>query len=213
MYTAVVNLQRRLGLPAEFFFLLVEESPWSFVIKLHALFESAVTHLLETAMEDEGLREFAASLNLGGQFGKLGLAQRMRLLKEQDVRFIHALGAMRNACVHDIKNVDFSFEAYLDGLARQQQAELIAMAGQWYAPDKPVPRMDGFDEGPGPSAFQYAMFMLALSALADLYMQTDIAELVRGFKKAMVEEGSELINREVYGDTDWINDLDRKDKS
>ncbi len=42
----VVDLERRIGLPEGFFAHLLDENDWSFIIKLHALFEAACTHML-----------------------------------------------------------------------------------------------------------------------------------------------------------------------
>jgi len=40
------ELEKAVGVRAGFFYRLLEEDDWSFVIKLHALFEAVCSHLL-----------------------------------------------------------------------------------------------------------------------------------------------------------------------
>lgn len=42
----ILELESKIGVKSGFFASLLEEDDWSFVIKLHALFEAACTHLL-----------------------------------------------------------------------------------------------------------------------------------------------------------------------
>jgi hypothetical protein len=46
MDKGILELESKLGLDQGFFGNLQSEDDWSFVIKLHALFEAACTHLL-----------------------------------------------------------------------------------------------------------------------------------------------------------------------
>src|SRR5688500_17393377 len=98
LYGDILKFEAELGLPPHWYFELAKESHWSFVIKLHAMFEAAVTHLLEVEVEKPGLQRFVARLNLGGQFGKLRLAENLGALEAKHVKLIAALSAVRNAC-------------------------------------------------------------------------------------------------------------------
>jgi hypothetical protein len=46
----IKDIERDLGLPIGFLVTLKEEDDWSFIIKLHALFEAAYSHLLSQTL-------------------------------------------------------------------------------------------------------------------------------------------------------------------
>jgi hypothetical protein len=121
----ITDLEQDLGLPLGFFNRLGEEPDWSFVIKLHALFEAAITHLLEAKLKEPGLQKFVANLNMGGQFGKLSLVKSLEVLPPLLLRYIEALSAVRNDCIHDVRNVDFEFKRYIASLSEGKRQSLL----------------------------------------------------------------------------------------
>lgn len=115
----VASLEKHLGLSDGFFLRLREEDDWSFIIKIHALVETAFTRLLE-ALVGPNLAKFVNTLDLsGGRHSKLEL---LRLLGDADsinVRFVRGLSRIRNRLVHNITHVGFVIADYVSGLSAQ----------------------------------------------------------------------------------------------
>ena len=108
----IADFERELGLPDNWMLDQLRQDDWSFVVKIHALLESAVTYALETAVEQLAMREFVGRLSLSGRASKLALAELLDLLTRDQISFIRMLSQIRNACVHDVRNVSFSFAKF-----------------------------------------------------------------------------------------------------
>ena len=94
--------------------LLTEGDDWSFVVKSHALVESAVTHLIVATIRQPQVHDFFARLELSNATtGKLAVVKKLDLSPEAHRRFIRELSELRNQLVHDVRNVDFSFKKHL----------------------------------------------------------------------------------------------------
>jgi len=117
---------------------IVAEDDWSFVIKLHALMEAAVTHLLSETItismegyspdtfKGPALTKVLAWMEISGKrAGKVTLASALGLTLEPQQRFISKLSDLRNDLVHDIKSVTFSFAEYVKRLDVNQKRNLI----------------------------------------------------------------------------------------
>jgi len=118
-YGDVQKFERALGMPQGWFLSLLKEDEsddWSFVIKLHALLEAAVAHVIIAKMELPEAQDFVARLNMQGQTSKTTLGKARRVLESKHVTFITALSTIRNECVHDVRNVDFMFAGYVEHL-------------------------------------------------------------------------------------------------
>lgn len=115
--------ESELGLPDGFLDRLVsEEDDWSFVIKAHALVEATITHLL-TAAVDARLRGVFERLELSNsQTGKAVFAEKLGLIGEAERKFIRWFSELRNSLVHDVRNVTFTFETYLERLDKNQRS-------------------------------------------------------------------------------------------
>lgn len=61
------ELESRVGVSPGFFRCLLDEDDWSFVIKLHALFEAACTHLLLYHFKEPNLARVFSRLELSGK--------------------------------------------------------------------------------------------------------------------------------------------------
>ena len=116
-----------LGLPHQWFFSLMNDTDWTFVIKLSALFEGAVNHLLYHQVEKPELAKFLAALSMRGATGKLELALKLGAITAEAKRLIDELTVIRNHCVHGVKNVSFTFSDYYGGLNSAQKASLRAV--------------------------------------------------------------------------------------
>ena len=115
-------LERDLGLPNEFFDSLLEEDDWSFIIKIHALVESAVTYMLAHQPGLRALGDVLGRLDLNDpKKGKVAVAKALNLLDPGDRSFIRALAELRNDLVHNISSVNFDLGHYVHSRDSQQK--------------------------------------------------------------------------------------------
>ena len=99
---------------------LRQDDDWSAIIKLHALIESAVTHLLVKFFGHPELEGVFAKMELGNvRSGKLIFLKELNCLNGH-TRFIRLLSKLRNELVHDIRNVRFSLPEYVAKLDANQ---------------------------------------------------------------------------------------------
>jgi hypothetical protein len=207
-FDAIERFEREMGLPDRWYFSLMGESDWSFVIKLHALFEAALTHVLESKVQPAAAGKFVGGLNLGGQFGKLALADELRLLEEKELRFLRALSQMRNGCVHDIRNVGFTIAGYFAAMNDSQQERFVALLRDYFSPTmaKGTEQMtrDMFIRGD----LKLSLWVVASRILADLFqlreVAADLEKLNSGFGSGAFGErckggelGVDLFSRQV----------------
>ena len=102
------------GLPKSFFEDLKKDDDWSFVIKLHAIFEALVTDLIRVELGRNELADLLTRIELSGRpTGKLEFAKKLSSLNEKEVKFIRTLSELRNDLVHNIKNVGFDLDTYV----------------------------------------------------------------------------------------------------
>src|SRR5205807_8135781 len=77
----VHELENQLGLPSEFCNRLLGEDDWSFVIRIHALLEAAITHLLIETLREPRLRPLFSRMELSNFVaGKVAFAEKLELL-------------------------------------------------------------------------------------------------------------------------------------
>jgi hypothetical protein len=112
----ILELEAKIGVRANFFRDLLVEDDWSFVIKLHALFEAACTHLLLFHFKEPELTEIVSRLELSNKAtGKIAFLGRLGLLGTDNRRLVASLSELRNSLVHDIRNAEFSLEKMAAG--------------------------------------------------------------------------------------------------
>lgn len=119
------DFEKSVGLPLGFAGHLMQEDGWSFIIKLHALIEAALTRALVNHFHaDTTLAEHLRRLNTGGGSGKVALARGAGLVSPPMVKFLEGLGVRRNNLVHGIENVGFNLEAYVQSLDADELSKL-----------------------------------------------------------------------------------------
>ncbi len=122
----VLELEAKIGVRENFFKDLLGEDDWSFMIKLHALFEAACTHLLLFHFKEPELRDIFARLELSNKTsGKIAILGKLELLGKNNRRLVAALSELRNSLVHDVRNAEFLLEkmvAEFDSAALKQFA-------------------------------------------------------------------------------------------
>ena len=117
----IVELEHRIGVRRGFVRRLVREDDWSFIIKLHALFEAVCTHLLLHHFNEPELSEAFSRLELSSKAtGKIAFLGKLELLNADNRRFISTLSELRNSLVHDVRNAEFSLEALIAGATPNQ---------------------------------------------------------------------------------------------
>lgn len=126
LFQAINELEASIGLKQGFFSLLLKEDDWSFVIKIHALYEAAVSSLLLNSIGHKKLENFISRLELGDKSrGKLRLIKELGILNDRERKFIHSLSRIRNSFVHDVKNTQTSIEDYLNSLDKKERKDYI----------------------------------------------------------------------------------------
>jgi len=114
----ILELESKIGVKSGFFASLLEEDDWSFVIKLHALFEAACTHLLLYHFKGEPqLADIVSRIELSGKpVGKAAILGRLGLVGKEKRRFLSSLSELRNILVHDVRNSEFSLQQYVESM-------------------------------------------------------------------------------------------------
>ena len=113
----IVLIEKKLGLKLGFFEALDDENEndWSFVIKLHALAEAAISYLLTENLGRPELADIFARLDMSNKAtGKAAFVKALGLLDEPERRFVSALSELRNKLVHGVQNVDFDLAQHVE---------------------------------------------------------------------------------------------------
>lgn len=111
MDEGVLELEQKIGLKKGFLERLAKEDDWSFIIKLHALFETVCSHLLLYHFKESKLGGIISRLELSNKStGKLEFLKATELLGEDERKFIYKLSELRNTLVHDVRNTNFSLD-------------------------------------------------------------------------------------------------------
>jgi hypothetical protein len=126
----ILELERKIGVPENFFRDLNDADDWIFVIKLHALFEAACAHLLLYHLREPELASIVARLELSNKTtGKIVFLAKLKLVSADNRRFISTLSELRNSLVHDIRNHRFSLSDMLTRMdAKEVQTTAISFS-------------------------------------------------------------------------------------
>lgn len=115
---------------------LLEEDDWTFVIKAHALIETAVTEMLVQQLGEVELTRIIELLPLSdNRTGKIAVAKQLKLLDDRQRRFIRFFSELRNSLVHRLDNLAFTFENYVSTLETNQKRSLKENVA-WFADDE-----------------------------------------------------------------------------
>jgi hypothetical protein len=115
-FESILLAELRLGLPPLFYWQLKEiKDDWAFILKLHALFEGALTKLL---VEKLALREIKHErLTLYDSFvSRVQLAERLKLVLPEYKKYLLALNRLRNHITHNIRFINLQLSKYYDSL-------------------------------------------------------------------------------------------------
>lgn len=116
-----------LGVPATLVLTLLDEDDWSFLIKLHALIETALTGaLVDHFGAPPALAEQFAISAVGGAGGKIKLAYEAELINKPMKDFLDRFAELRNQLVHSIDGIKFSLAGYVQSLSDEKRKQLVA---------------------------------------------------------------------------------------
>ena len=139
----ILELERRVGVAPNFFRGLNDADDWSFVIKLHALFEGVCSHLLLFHFKEPAIADVFNRLELSNKTtGKLAFLDRLGLMGKDNRRYIATLSELRNSLVHDVRNSEYSLKTMVE---RLEPAALKSMAVS-FSPFETTIRTFPYDE-------------------------------------------------------------------
>lgn len=166
-----------------------DSDDWSFLVKVHALMETAVSHVLAHAGEGRLVPIFER-LAKQRMAAKLDYLKAGGLLDEARIGFVRVIGEMRNDAVHDFRHLSFTFSEYLDKHPTTRD-RLVDTAGQF------VLVAEAQDATPG-IASSNPRALVAVAALFVLFsvrvahgrrqLEKQRAEVVQGFVEAIRRE-------------------------
>ena len=123
---AIRNIESRSGVRAGFFDDLRNEDDWSFIIKAHALLESACAELLAERTGVPDLIDVFSRLELSAKTtGKVAFLKAFGLAIDRERRFIVALSELRNTLVHNVRNTTFSITDHVLALDKNQKKSFV----------------------------------------------------------------------------------------
>jgi hypothetical protein len=114
-----------LRLPKDTLLRVFAGDDWSFVIRVHAIVESLISHLLASSL-DQRLAPVFHKLSLGGgAYGKLSFAAALGLVTADERHFIGLLSSLRNNFAHDPKYLGYTLQQHFDELDNTKQNEFL----------------------------------------------------------------------------------------
>src|SRR5437660_473082 len=101
------------------------DDDWTFIIKIHALIEVALNHMVVGGLGAHGrqLSDAIERLSVWGKGGKIAFATALGLLPERCLAFIRLMSEVRRHLVHDAANFDFSISVYMATLEKNKLNE------------------------------------------------------------------------------------------
>jgi len=124
-----------LGIPDRFLQTLKEDDDWTYIIKLHALIEAALNHLLAFHFRALPLAKVFSNLDTSNKrCGKVAFVRALGLLPEDACKFISLLSEIRNFLVHDARKFVFSIDDYFCSLDKHQRKNFVMAASSGFLP-------------------------------------------------------------------------------
>lgn len=191
---AVEDLEKSIGVEPGFHKSIVKEDDWSFIIKLHALIEAALTHLLVKILNDERLISVVSNLEMSNiRTGKIAFTKALDALDKKHRRFVSQLSDLRNDLVHDISRINFNLKEHVNGMDKQQKKSFVIGFG---CIDK-----DETLSGDLVNAYlktpNHVILMGAMSLLTSLYVEKLLAETRNILQNTSIGLVTKLVSKET----------------
>lgn len=177
--TIVRQFELDLSLPEGFFQDLLHEDDWSFVIKLHALTEAAVTHVITQELGRQELADIITSLSTSNdRNGKIAFARALGCLSDADIRFIRELSGIRNRFAHDVRHAGKTLAQHVSSMSAHQFAQFQSAFGPGDGPvllaGRSVSATDFVRHNP-----KLSIWIAGMYVLASAYQQKELSALAR----------------------------------
>lgn len=99
---------------------------WKTIVALHAMVETGLNNAISKEMQRPELEAIISKLDTsGGAASKRSIAEALGIISDTTSDFIRKLSEIRNHCVHNIANFDFSIDRYLNGLNEGERESLL----------------------------------------------------------------------------------------
>ncbi|MGH7631144.1 MAG: hypothetical protein ACREOF_17510 [Gemmatimonadales bacterium] len=165
-----------------------EEDAWAFVIKCHALLETAMSELLSGFLVNDSFQELISFLPMGGKTGKVAFLRSSALISATEQTFLDELQNLRNSLVHNVHSVRFDFQTFMT--TNPKQAKRLGRAAAAFGDDGEVRKRyeAEFEEAPRHVLWLATLAVLARSRSALLKSEQQRRELAAHVRK-LFEQG------------------------
>lgn len=142
-----------------------DDDDWTFVIKIHGILEAGLNHLILARLGgNEKLAEVVSRLETNNaRSGKIAFIKAYGLLTRDACLFVQLLSEVRNKCVHDIKNFNFSLRKFLDGQDSKQLKNWKSALTSWYMSEQTEHSRELAIRDPRNSIFNSCMMIVVMS--------------------------------------------------
>jgi hypothetical protein len=128
-------IRRTVGIPHSLLHSLESDDDWTFVIKMHAIVEAALNHLLMTRLNNPRVNDVIAKLATNDRRkGKIAFIKAYDLLPENSCLFVQVLSEVRNTAVHNPKNFNLDLTKYVAELKEDQRPKWKRALSSWWVP-------------------------------------------------------------------------------
>ncbi|HEX4976128.1 MAG TPA: hypothetical protein VFV48_09625 [Pseudomonadales bacterium] len=168
------ELRTRIFGSLDFMSRLDNDDDWSFVIKVQALIEAAVTEAVIAKVGEGAIQGIVERLPLADkQVGKLALAKQLNLMSKEQLRFVRRMAELRNRLAHRVQDLNFNLSEYVDALDQSQLRDWKESVA-WFAigRDDPQPWLQGAKEKPRLVLYFSVVMLLSLLHLAKVEAET-----------------------------------------
>ena len=199
IFDSVKEFESKLSLPDGFYNKLLQEDDWSFTIKMSALFEAACTHALITKLNTPELEKSLSQLDqANSSYGKIKLLKCLNLIEPEQSDFLMKLANLRNNFVHNVSNVELTFDQLIEAMDDNQKKAFVKWVGHGIVEKaiiqgETVTRSSMVLENP-----KLSIWITAAEVLACLYLEVDIAEKVHNRLNAI---GRQLLSSFVANES------------
>jgi hypothetical protein len=125
----ISRIEKDLGIAENYLERLIDEDDWSFVVKLHAYLDGALSRLLTTHLAQPNLLDVFARMDLANQrTGKLAFIIALNLLTKTSIEYVQILTELRNRYVHNVAIAGTKLSDNIDTLTPDKLCKLAKAA-------------------------------------------------------------------------------------
>lgn len=179
IFDAVKEFESKLSLPEGFYNKLLQEDDWSFTIKMSALFEAACTHALVTKLNTPEIEKSLSQLDqANSSYGKVKLLKCLNLIEDEQADFLIRLANLRNNFVHNVSNVELTFDQLIGNMDKNQSKSFVKWVGHGIVEQAIIEGISVTRSSMVLKDPKLCIWITAAEVLACLYLEVDVAEKV-----------------------------------